>query len=111
MVLVSDVASDAVMSAPRLREHRPAGASVKSSMSRLLPRMRRSAKRCAAKPGPIRVAPGVPALRSGVKNAAPRPGHASPRLAESEVDALATHQRVLAIGERRHAMKEQPRRS
>src|SRR5215218_2657341 len=37
------------------------------------------AKRCAAEPGPLRTpALGtVPVLRSGMKNAAPRPGHAS----------------------------------
>src|SRR5215207_8722664 len=34
----------------------------------------------------------------------------SPRSSKSQVDALAAHQRVLAIGERRHAVKEQPRR-
>jgi hypothetical protein len=35
------------------------------------------AERCAAEPGPSLFAlTGVPALRSSVKNAAPRPGHA-----------------------------------
>ena len=34
----------------------------------------------------------------------------SARLAERQVDALAAHQRVLAVGERRDAVKEQPRR-
>jgi hypothetical protein len=35
------------------------------------------AKRCAAEPGPRlhKEVTGVPALRSGTKNAAPRPGH------------------------------------
>src|ERR1700761_1675980 len=33
------------------------------------------------------------------------------RLAESQIDALAAEQRVLAIGERRHTMEEQPRRA
>src|SRR6267378_6810224 len=38
--------------------------------------MLRSAKRCAADPGSIELAAfWVPALRSSVKNAAPRPGH------------------------------------
>ena len=39
--------------------------------------MLRSAKRCAADPGPIVTQPKVrvPALRSSVKYAAPRPGH------------------------------------
>src|SRR5687767_14896894 len=109
--LLSDVISDVVISAPRLGEHRPRGASVKSRMSRLVPRMRRSAKRCAAKPGPIAAAVWVPALRSSAKSAAPRPGHASPRFSKSQVDALAAHDRVFAIGERRHAVKEQPRRA
>src|ERR1700736_3708244 len=42
-----------------------------------VPRMLRSAKRCAADPGPIVTQPKVwvPALRSSVKYAAPRPGH------------------------------------
>src|SRR4051794_3001551 len=37
----------------------------------------RSAKRCAAEPGSLRTPYlcAVPALRSGMKNAAPRPGH------------------------------------
>src|SRR6266446_4406869 len=37
-----------------------------------VPRTLRNAKRCAAEPGSIKL---VPALRSSVKNAAPRPGH------------------------------------
>src|SRR5882672_8734906 len=36
---------------------------------------------------------------------------ASPCLAKSQVDALAAHQRVYAIGKRRNAVKEQPRRA
>src|SRR5687768_16324435 len=35
---------------------------------------------------------------------------ASPRLAKSQVDALAAQQRVHAVGERGDAVKEQPRR-
>src|SRR5882724_11151848 len=51
---------------------------------RVYARLRRAmalAERCAAEPGPLRtpVLGTVPALRSGMKDAAPRPGHESPR--------------------------------
>src|SRR3954468_17265832 len=49
---------------------------------RVYARLRRAmalAKRCAAEPGPLRTPAfgTVPALRSGMKKAAPRPGHGS----------------------------------
>src|SRR5882672_10147400 len=68
------------------------------------------AKRCAAEPGPLRgsVFVTVPALRSGMKNAAPRPGHDTrlPQIA-SRIIRMAVapflHQRfefgVVAVGQ------------
>ena len=53
------------------------GRSAISAFTRVFDALWLFAKRCAAEPGPSRTPAfgTVPALRSGMKNAAPRPGH------------------------------------
>src|SRR6266446_1909363 len=62
-----------------------------------VPRMLRSAKRCAADPGSIvhSASPWVPALRCIVKNAAPRPGHGTHCFTLSQDEVLVSVRRVL----------------